>query len=647
MNSRHSKPYGTWHSPISSLAITSDSVSLDELRIDQSGAYWIEKRPAEKGRCVIVRCQNGVTEDCLPELYSARSKVHEYGGGAYCIAAGKIYFVNEYDQDIYLASTTSAPKRITHNEHLRYADIEYDHYRNQLICVCEDHSKSSDNPVNKIVCLNLETHTLSDLCHGYDFYSNPRLSHDGKKLAWQCWNHPNMPWDGTELWIADISENNTLIASNHIAGSDAISIFQPEWSIDNILHFVSDETGWWNLYEYKNNLRQLTHTKFEFGLPQWVFSQSCYAFINEHEILCTYIDEGEGRLAIFNKQSDNLSTLDTPWSSFSSVCLFGSNCVFIASSNKSFPEIISADTNSLHCNSLSTSTIKSSVTSAIDKKHYSKAEKICFRTRNNATAFAIYYPPTNKDFTSDTNEKPPLIVLTHGGPTAMVNNSLDMRKQFWTTRGFALLDVNYSGSTGFGRAYRESLNHNWGVRDAEDCCDAALHAADLGLADPERLIIKGSSAGGYTVLCALTFHNVFSAGASYYGIGNLESLLSDTHKFESRYMDRLVGPYPEQKDTYRQRSPLFHVDKLNCPVIFFQGVDDKVVPKEQAEKMFAALKNKGIPVTYIPFKGEGHGFRKADTIKHALDAELAFYSKVFSLDRDDDISITIENVDTI
>jgi dipeptidyl aminopeptidase/acylaminoacyl peptidase len=632
---------------VSSSNIASDTVSLDELRIDQSGTYWIEKRPAENGRCVIVRILNGLTEDCLPEPFSARSKVHEYGGGAYCITEKEIYFVNDMDQSIYLASDYEAPQRITQTKHLRYADLTFDQYRNQLICICEDHSSPSQEPVNKLIVVNLSTGELATLCNGYDFYSNPRLSPDGQKLAWLCWNHPNMPWDGTELWLANINPDNALTDVSIVAGSDTISIFQPEWSKDNILHFISDQSGWWNLYNYEKTPRQLTHTQFEFGLPQWVFAQSCYTFINRNEILCTFLTDGEGKLALFNRQSKKLSTLDIPWSSFSSIQSFNNTCVFIAASNKTFPKIISADIRNLRDKKPRTLNIKSSVKTRLDETYYAYGEKIHFKTRDNSSAFAIYYSPTSKDFTSDKNEKPPLIVLTHGGPTAMASAKLDMRKQFWTSRGFALLDVNYSGSTGFGRTYRDRLNHHWGIRDAEDCCDAALHAADLGLADPKRLIIKGSSAGGYTVLCALAFHNTFSAGASYYGIGNLETLLSDTHKFESKYTHRLVGPYPEKLDLYKQRSPLLHVDNLNCPVIFFQGTDDKVVPKEQAEKMFEALKNKGIPVAYIPFSGEGHGFRKAENIKYALDAELAFYSRIFNLNRDDDISITIENMDRL
>lgn len=645
MHSSHKKPFGTWGSPISSSSITTDSIGLDEVRIHPSGIYWIEKRPSEKGRCAIVRTNPDTSDDYLPGPYSARSRVHEYGGGAYCVTDLGIFFVSDDDQCIYhLSNNNHSPIRITHTKHLRYADIIIDYHRNQLICVCEDHSASSDEPVNKLVAVRLATGELITLCSDYDFYSNPRLSPDGKKLAWLCWNHPNMPWDGTELWSANIDTSNLLVDSNNIAGSNSISIFQPEWSEEGVLHYISDESGWWNLYQYDNTPQQLTHTKFEFGLPQWVFAQSSYTLINKHEILCTFIDEGEGRLGIYDKRTGKLRTVNTPWTSFSSLRSLGNACVFIAASKKTFPEIVSVDFKELYKEKPCPLTIKSSVNTKFNESYYSYGQKIHFTTRNDLSAFAIYYAPVNHDFHPDNNEKPPLIVLTHGGPTAMVGSSLDMRKQYWTSRGFALLDVNYSGSTGFGREYRERLNYNWGLSDAEDCCDAALYLTSQGLADPERLIIKGSSAGGYTVLCALTFHNVFSAGASYYGIGNLESLVADTHKFESRYTDKLVGRYPDMKDIYQQRSPLFHVDQLNCPIIFFQGTDDKVVPKEQAEKMFEALRKKGIAVTYLPFNGEQHGFRKSETIKLALDAELAFYSKIFNLNREDDIDITIENI---
>jgi dipeptidyl aminopeptidase/acylaminoacyl peptidase len=641
MNTKTSAPYGTWLSPISSTSITADAINLDEIRLHSSGSYWIERRPKEKGRCVIVRHASGNIQDILPAPFSARSRVHEYGGGVYCITNDGLFFINDSDQNIYFTNDQTLPLPLTHTKHQLYADLFFDCFRHQILCVCQDESNPDMEASNTLISIDSTTGDITTLCSGYDFYSSPRLSPCGNKLSWLCWNHPDMPWDNTELWIADISTDNSLSNSQLIAGSNSTSIFQPEWSPDGDLTFVSDKTGWWNICQYRENqIVQLTNEQAEFGLPQWVFGQSSYAFINHNEILCAPIRNGVAQLSMLNAGTGTLTSLNAPWSSFSSIQSFNNTHWFIAASESSFPEIISLQHNSHQANH-----IRSANTPGFDDAYYSCGKTIIFPTRNGDKAFAIYYAPNNPYYSSTPDEQPPLIVLTHGGPTAMSDSSLDIRKQFWTSRGFAVLDVNYSGSTGFGREYRQRLDHKWGIRDAQDCCDAALYMVKQGLADPDRLIIKGSSAGGYTVLCALTFHNVFSAGASYYGIGELESLLSDTHKFEARYLDRLVGPYPEEKNLYQQRSPQHHVEELNCPVIFFQGTEDKVVPKEQAEKMFAALKSKGIPVAYVAFEGEQHGFRKAETIKKALDTELYFYGKIFGLAIEDTAEVIIENLD--
>jgi dipeptidyl aminopeptidase/acylaminoacyl peptidase len=640
MSTKKILPYGTWPSPVSSTTITASAVNLDEIRCHVTGSYWIERRPGENGRCVIVQYISGQTTDALPTPYSARSRANEYGGGAYCVSSDGLFFINDADQNIYFYDLISTPRAITHTNNTCFADLYFDATCHRIICVQQDESDHDREPVNSLVSINTLTGQVSTLCSGYDFYSSPRLSPCGNKLSWLCWNHPDMPWDSTELWVANISSDSKLGDVKQIAGSGTTSIFQPEWSPGGHLTFVSDISGWWNLYQYHdNNIHQLTNEKKEFGLPQWVFSQSTYAFINDHEILCAPINNGTAELSLLDTSTGILTQLDVQWNSFSSLHSFKDCHWFIAASNSSFPELIQFrhKTNEFRH-------IRSTITSNTDTSFYSYGKTIKFTTRNNDDAFAIYYAPHNSDYAAPDTELPPLIVLTHGGPTAMSDSALDIRKQFWTTRGFAVLDVNYSGSTGFGRAYRERLNNNWGVLDAEDCCDAALHLCKLGLADPDRLIIKGSSAGGYTVLCALTFHDVFSAGASYYGIGDLELLLNDTHKFESRYLDRLIGPFPEAKGTYNQRSPLKHVENLNCPVIFFQGTEDMVVPKEQAEKMFAALRDKGIPVAYVSFEGEQHGFRKAETIKKSIESELCFYTKIFDLPVTDTYELNIENL---
>lgn len=640
MTRKTTSPYGSWLSPITTSLITTASISLDELRLHASGTYWLERRPEEQGRCVIVKQAHGENHDLFAKPYSARSRVHEYGGGVYCVARCGLYFVNDQDQNIYFCAPQQPPVAITQTIDCCYADLLIDEHRQRLICVQQCNHPQTGEVENSLISIDLVSHTVISLHCGHDFYASPKLSPCGSQLSWLCWNHPDMPWDRTTLWLANIDDAHRLHQLKTIAHpeSDQVSILQPEWSADNQLYFISDLSGWWNLYRYQQGvIEAVGHYPLEFGLPQWVFAQSSYAFCDARTILCAPVDNGVASLALLDTVSGALTPVPTKWNSFSCIQADAEHFSFIAASPQSCPEVI-------HWQADQPQTLRRACNAQLDTAYYSYGQTIRFRTRHHDDAFAIYYAPVNPDYQAAATEKPPLIVLCHGGPTAMAEPSLDLRKQYWSSRGFALLDVNYSGSTGFGRAYRQRLNGNWGVRDAEDCCDAAQHLVEMGLADPARLIIKGGSAGGYTVLCALTFHRTFSAGASYYGIGDLESLLSDTHKFESRYLDRLLGPYPQSKHLYQQRSPINYVEQLNCPVIFFQGTEDKVVPKEQAEKMFTALKNKGIATAYLAFAGEQHGFRKAETIQQALAAELTFYAKIFSIPVETGCPLKIENL---
>ncbi|UCB55592.1 MAG: S9 family peptidase [Thiotrichales bacterium] len=641
--SKKSLPFGSWKSPISSELITTESVSLDQVRTYRGTIYWLERRPTESGRTVIVSSRQGVKQDVFPQGFNARSRVHEYGGGIYCVCDPGVFFVNDADQDIYLQANHENPDRITRTgRQTRYADLYFDHWHNRILCVCEDHRNDDAEPDNSLVEIDISSGAVTTLCQGYDFYSNPRLSPDGSKLAWLCWNHPNMPWDGTELWTADVDRSGKPAHPVCVSGGANTSIFQPEWSPDNFLYFVSDESGWWNLQRMEGNKAvPVTRMPSEFGLPQWVFGQTTYAFCGHNTLCCTHITEGRGELSLLDLNTLELRKLSIPYNAFMSLCADEHSVCFIAASDNSFPQLVKLSTGTLE-----TETLASSCNTAIDPGYISAGQHLCFETRHGDKAYAIYYPPANKDCQAPENERPPLIVICHGGPTGSTDAALDLRKQYWTSRGFAMLDVNYSGSTGYGREYRERLNFNWGVRDVEDVCDAAMYFAAKGIADEQKLIIKGSSAGGYTVLAALAFHDVFACGASYYGISDLESLLADTHKFESRYTDRLVGPYPEHRQDYHDRSPINHVDRLSCPVIFFQGLEDKVVPPSQAEKMVAALKQKGIAVSYVPFPNEQHGFRQASTIKTALDAELYFYSMILGFEPADAIEkIAIANID--
>ncbi len=657
--------FGNWLSAISSELIVGDSVSIDEPVLTAENIYYIERRPQENGRCVIVKVRNNQATDILPAPFSARSRVHEYGGGCYCIAKKQVFFINDSDQDIYCIKNQQI-RRVTTSTKNRFADFIYDHKHHRLIAVCETHN--NDHVTNTIVSINVKTGGLLTLEQGHDFYASPRLNAQSSQLCWQSWNHPNMPWDGNNLWLADINKTGQIENKKHIAGGENISVFQPQWSPDDILHFISDDSGWWHLYRYSefpekkqsSKITQLTKGEKELGLPQWVFAQSSYAFIDNTNIICCYQSQGRSSLALLSAAEESpeevtnkttLTKIPTLWQEFSSIKAANNKLCFIAASSASFPQLILATISATFSGhkpvSLTSSVIKSSCQLAVAKEYYSIAQSKTFTNRHNQEVYANYYPPTNPNYQTQSNyhsdnnvnkATPPLIIICHGGPTGQAGAALDPKKQFWTSRGFALLDVNYSGSTGYGRQYRERLNGKWGLLDVQDCCDAALYAVSQGLANKNQLIIRGSSAGGYTVLSALTFEKVFSAGASYYGIAELSSLASDTHKFESRYLDRLIGPYPKSKFLYQQRSPINSSEQLNCPVIFFQGLEDRVVPKEQAEKMVAALTKKGLPVAAQYYAGEQHGFRKAETIIQSLENELSFYQLIFGLKPKDEIN---------
>jgi len=641
--------YGNWSSKISARLIVSDSISIDETRQSGGSLFYIERRPQEAGRCVIVKIKHGKAEDILPPPYSARSRVHEYGGGCYCPHDDRLFFINDCDQDIYQIRDQKI-SRITRAENRRFADFSYHEKSGRLIAICENHENSRVE--NSIVSIDINNGEITAIETGNDFYASPRLNASATKLCWQTWNHPNMPWDGNQLWLADIDDRASLHNKKHVAGSENTSVFQPQWSPEDILHFISDASGWWHLYRYagtKNSsqIEQLTFGEKEFGLPQWVFAQSTYAFINDMDILCCYQSAGRSTLArLLLSSTSELHELKTDWQEFSAITADKNNIAFIAAAGHCFPQLVSAHFDDTK--SLASTVIKTSCTLPVTTDYYSQAQLVEFLNRHGQTVYANYYPPKNPDYPPEKNSTPPLIVICHGGPTGQSGIALDAKKQFWTSRGFALLDVNYSGSAGYGRAYRTRLDHNWGVLDVEDCCDAALFAVSQELANKDQLIIRGSSAGGYTVLAALTFEQVFSAGASYYGISELTSLARDTHKFEARYLDRLIGPYPEAEALYQQRSPINHSAQLNCPVIFFQGEEDRVVPKQQAEKMFAALDKKGLPVAAQYFAEEQHGFRKAETIEQCLENELSFYQLIFNLKEKNEIyfkgSIQIKNI---
>jgi len=636
-------PYGAWPSPLTAARVTAGALRLDHIQLDGDDVYWVEGRASEGGRYVIVkRDAMGVLTDMTAPPFNVRTRVHEYGGAAYTVDRGTVYFANFADQRIYRQAPGEAPEAIT-AEGCFYADFRVDTSRNRLIGVCEDHANAGlptgasakvGEPSNTIVAIEPRDGGtevppfwhVGALISGADFYSDPIVSPDGASLAWLQWHHPNMPWDGTELCVAPFNADGSLGAAQVIAGGAAESIFQPSWSPDGTLYFVSDRSGWWNLYRVGADGIEVVHTMAaEFGKPQWTFSMVTYAFISADQIAATYTQDGRWHLALIDTRSRAFTPVDLPVEPLESIQAGSGSLYFIAAS----PTAPSAITR-LALSDWSTHVLRSAAAEPIDAAWISVPEAVTYSATGRAV-HAFYYAPANPEVTAPDGERPPLLVLTHGGPTGATQATLDAKIQFWTSRGFAVLDVNYSGSTGYGRAYRERLNGNWGIADVDDVVGGARAMVAAGKADPERLIIRGGSAGGYTTLAALTFHQVFKAGASYYGISDLEVLQQDTHKFESRYNESLIGPYPAARDVYVQRSPIHFTDRLSCPIILFQGLDDKVVPPNQSAMMADAVRKKGLKVKYVTFEGEQHGFRKAENIIRALEEELAFYRDVFGV----------------
>jgi len=634
--------YGSWRSPINSDLIVSNTIGLSAVKFDGNDIYWLENRPSEGGRSVIVKLDDdGKTEDITPKPFNVRSRVHEYGGGAFFIHESIIYFTNYSDQRIYVQKKGETPQPLTAESSLRYADFSFDKIRNRLICVAEDHSNLNSPPTpnsegvqngkiepeNKLVTIDLTTGEVKTLVNGADFYSSPRISPNNSQLAWLSWQHPHMPWDSTELYLADIQPDGSLTNVELVAGGKNESVCQPEFSPNGILYFSCDRRNWWNIYrrEKKGEVISLYALDAEFGYPHWVFGESVYGFADEDNIICTYTQDGISHLASLHTRNKSLTNLNISFTNIAYLQVKNNNILFTGGSPTQPLGVIK-----INIATGETKIIKSSSDLDIDKGYLSQPLQIEFPTSNGKTAFAWYYPPQNKDFSATEGELPPLLVKSHGGPTAATTALYNLRIQYWTSRGFALVDVNYGGSTGYGREYRQRLNQNWGIVDVEDCINVAKYLVKQGKVDENKLAISGGSAGGYTTLAALTLYDTFKAGASYYGVSDLEALAQDTHKFESRYLDNLIGKYPEEIAIYQNRSPINHIDKLSCPVAFFQGLEDKIVPPNQAEMMVKALDNKGIKTIYVTFPDEQHGFRKSENIKRALDGEFQFYALIFN-----------------
>lgn len=632
-------PYGSWPSPITAQMAASATPSIalpsfDRGNTDSDCIYWLENRPNEAGRNTVVRKDNqGECRDLIPVPYCARSSVHEYGGACYIVVDDILFFVNLADQRMYQIDTAqpeAKPQALTNGDRgYRFADFDYDRIHHRLICVCEQHSKHRETPENFIATVSLSApHEVMPLVVGEDFYACPRLSPDSTQLAWLSWNHPSMPWYGCELWLASVDDSGALSRPVKIAGGVAESIFQPHWSTTGQLYFVSDRSGWWNIYRREDSGEIVTVTALdaEFATPLWTLGMSCYAFCGPAHIICCYTQNGLWQLALIKVNSGEIKPVNSSYTEISALIGKGQYAWFIGAAAEMSNELVRLDITSGHLDRIH------SFPPLCSPSALSRPQALSYQTTDHEQSHAFYYPPTNIEYTAPDDDRPPLIVICHGGPTGATSTALNLKIQYWTSRGFAILDINYRGSTGYGRRYRELLDGNWGVSDVKDVVMGARYLIDRELVDPEKTAIRGSSAGGYTVLAALVFHDLFKAGASHYGIGDLETLARDTHKFEAQYLERLIGHYPEQAELYRARSPIHHTDKLNCPIIFFQGLDDKVVPPEQAEAMVDILKERGLEVVYFPFEGEGHGFRRAENIATTLCEELRFYSNVFDFE---------------
>ena len=654
-------PFGSWRSPVTAELIVAETIRLGQPRVLGNDVFWTEGRPQEQGRNVLVWCSaDGRTADLTPAPLNVRSRAHEYGGGAFTVGRKAGFFTNDEDQQLWRIRADEAPQPLTAQPGMRHADAVLDAHRKRLICVREDHTASGaaspgSEAVTTVVAIKLSNGAAQVLASGHDFFSSPCLSPDGSRLAWLSWDHPNMPWDGTELWLADVLERGGLGAPLKVAGGAGESIFQPAWSPQGELHFVSDRSGWWNLYRQRGAaLEALCPMAAEFGVPQWAFGTSTYGFDARGRIVCTFWDSGRSRLAVIaaeggtggdvhgNVHGDHKSfePIETPFCSIRDLQVGADFAVFIGATETTADAVVRLD-----LNSGAWRTLRASSRAAIAPGFASIAQAISFPTEGGLQAQAFFYAPTNPGFTGPEGERPPLIVVNHGGPTGATDAAFKWPHQYWTSRGFAVVDVNYGGSAGFGRAYRERINGQWGVVDVDDAINAARYLVQRGDVNAKRMAIRGASAGGYTSLCALTFRSFFQCGASHYGIGDLEALVRDTHKFESRYLDTLIGPYPGCQALYRARSPVHFTEQLASPMILFQGAEDKAVPPTQAQAMFEAVKAKGLPVAYLLFEGEQHGFRRAANIRRAFEAELYFYGRIFGFTPADAIEpVTIENL---
>ena len=613
-------PCGSWPSPLTVERAAGAQKRFLQPRVFGDAIYWLEGRPEEGGRTVLVRHADGKREDLTPRPFDVRTRAHEYGGGAYAISSAGAFFCNQADQCLYKVRD-GAPQRITAPSTRRYADLVPDLGRDRIICVCED---MEEDPRDYLAAVSLKDDFVMPLAEGFDFYSSPALAPDGSALAWLAWRHPQMPWDGCELWLAEIGPDGALRGARSIAGGNQESIFQPRWSPDGVLHFVSDRTGYWNIYRYSGgDAHEVCADAADYGYAQWVFGMSAYGFLPNDDLVAVRVEAGRSHSVRIKSSSGRCTPLTARYSHIEHLDAADGRAVMLAGAADTAMAIVAWDGKDFET--------LSEPGFAWALEHLSRAQAIRFATSDREEAHLWYYPPTHSEYVIPEGELPPLILRCHGGPTAMNGDALDPRVQFWTSRGFAFADINYRGSTGFGRAYRRALDGAWGVKDVEDAVRAVAQLAALRLADSRRAAVSGSSAGGFTALAAVAFRQVFRACSVQYGISELETAMTDTHRFEARYGDTLLGPWPEARDIYRARSPLYAAAAIRSPVLFFQGLKDRVVLPDQTERMLEALRANKIPTACLSFAEEGHGFRRAETLRAVLSAEQAFYARAFGL----------------
>jgi dipeptidyl aminopeptidase/acylaminoacyl peptidase len=629
-------PYGTWPSPISARTAARASRRFGTVQAAGGAVYWSESRPEEGGRQALRRADAaGNLEDLLPPPYSARSRVHEYGGGEFLAIEATVFFVNDKDQDIYALEPGLPPQRITHAPSTRFADFAHDPFRGRLIAVAEIHAESKTAghtlPRNALVAVALShgRGAVVELAAGRDFYASPRLSPDGRSLAFLCWDLPDMPWDSASLHVAPVRADGTLGAPRRIAGGTDGAVFQPEWGPSGELYFVCDRSGWGCLYRWQNEKTVRVHGGRGADLfrPQWVFGMRSYALGPSGKVGMVSLEAGAPLFEVKDLKGGRV----TPYPRLQALAARIDDPVAL---EKSFAALVSsplAPPAVLRMAGSRLGDLGPRAGAGVEAGDLSRGERRIFRRPDGRQVHAIYYAPRSARFRSPRGEAPPALVLVHGGPTSMTDAGLKMRVQFYTSRGFAVLDVNYSGSTGFGRAYRERLDGQWGIADVEDCAAAARDLAKADLADAGRIAISGGSAGGYTTLMALATTGTFAAGSSHYGVSDLALLLQHTHKFEAGYLHRLMGTSPKSWKAFAERSPINLIDGIKAPVILFQRLDDKVVPPEQSRLIVEKLRSRGIDVAYREFAGEAHGFRRAETIVAVLEAELAFLRRVLRL----------------